>query len=249
MKLSFLTTDDPLYLPDFFARVLARRASDTITIYVVPPLDSCETPLDAARRYARTFGVGAATQLAGRVATARLRRRSIRAIAARHGVRVAEVPDLHDRAVLERLRFEDADALVSVSCPQLFRPSLLRLPRLGVLNVHGAILPHYRGVLPSFWMLANGEREAGVSIHFVDERIDAGALCAQRAFPIEPRESLDRFVARSKAIAADLLIETLDRLEADDLDRHPLDLSRGSYYSWPDASAVRRFRERGCRLW
>src|SRR5439155_302270 len=95
------------------------------------------------------------------------------------------------------------DILISVSCPQIFKKPLIELPPLGILNIHGAILPQYRGVLPSFWMLANGEKKAGVSIYYVDTRIDAGELCGQRIYDIPPDETLDGFLRRSKTIAAD----------------------------------------------
>jgi methionyl-tRNA formyltransferase len=103
--------------------------------------------------------------------------------------------------------------------------------------------------MPSFWMLANGERRAGVSIHFVSEQIDAGDLCGQRVFGIEPTETLDQFLRRSKAIAADLLLEMLDAIERGAVARTPLDLTQGHAYSWPDKESVERFRASGRRLW
>jgi len=153
------------------------------------------------------------------------------------------------QAFLEELVALRPDVVVSVSCPQIFERSLIDLPRKGCLNVHGSILPSYRGIMPSFWMLANGERQAGVSIYFVNEQIDAGDLCGQRTFDIDPNGSLDEFLRRSKALAADLLIEVLRAIEQDYVTRTPLDLTKGSYYSWPDRQAVERFRASGRRLW
>jgi methionyl-tRNA formyltransferase len=98
-------------------------------------------------------------------------------------------------------------------------------------------------------MLANDETQAGVSIYFVNELIDAGDLCGQRVFGIKPNETLDEFLRRSKAVAADLLIEVLRALEEGNVTRTPLDLAHGSYYSWPDKQAVERFRASGRRLW
>src|SRR5207244_2548049 len=103
----------------------------------------------------------------------------------------------------------------------------------------------YRGVMPSFWMLANGEKQAGVSIYWVNEAIDAGDRCGLRVFAVEPAETLDGFIRRSKAIAAELLIDVVAKVEAGTGTREPLDLSGGSYFSWPDAAAVSRFRAAG----
>ncbi len=249
VKLAFLTTDDPIYLPAFYDRVLARRAPDVVALYVVPPLYRRQTPADAAVRYVRTFGIGAAGNLAARVANARLRGRSIAACCARWGVRYEEIADVNAPEFMDRLRADAADVLVSVSTPQIYKRALIEIPRLGILNIHGAILPQYRGVMPSFWMMANGEQQAGVSIYFTDERIDSGERVGLRTFEIGANETLDRFVSRSKGIAAELLLEVLDQVEQGTLERQPLDLESGSYYSWPDADSVRRFRAAGRRLW
>jgi methionyl-tRNA formyltransferase len=249
LKIGFLTTDDPLYLPVFFDHVLGRCRSKVQTVFVVPPLYKKQTPLQAALRYARTFGLVAAGHLTARVLQAKLRKQSIESACRRHGVACEEAADVNAPEFLERLRRQAPDLLVSVSCPQIFKKPLIQLPARGILNIHGAILPQYGGVMPSFWMLANGEKQAGVSIFFVNEKIDAGDLCGQRVFDITPEDTLDSFLKRSKAIAADLLLEVLEQMELGKETRTPLDLSKGSYYSWPDAEAVKRFRAAGRKVW
>jgi methionyl-tRNA formyltransferase len=249
VRIVFLTTDDPIYLPEFFETVLAERAGETERVYVVPPLYKGQSRFRAAARYLRTFGLGAFIGLASRVLGAKLRGRSVESVCRRRGVACSGAEDVNAEDFLDELRALHPDVLVSVSCPQIFKKTLIGLPRLGILNIHGAILPQYRGVMPSFWMLANGETQAGVSIYFVNEQIDAGDLCGQRAFDVHASETLDAFLRRSKRIAADLLLEVLSHLERGSLVRTPLDLSRGSYYSWPDKAAVERFRAAGRRIW
>jgi methionyl-tRNA formyltransferase len=249
LRLAFLTTADPLYLPAFFDRVLDVYSGQTQAVYVVPPLYKEQTSLQAARRYYRTFGLRASASLARRVLQATLERQSVSAVCKRHNVHISEVRDVNAPAFLEELAALEPDVVVSVSCPQIFKTRLIELPRQGCLNVHGSVLPNYRGIMPSFWMLANGETQAGVSIYFVNERIDAGDLCGQRIFDIEPTETLDEFLRRSKAVAAELLIDVLRAMAEGDITRKPLDLAQGSYYSWPDERAVARFRASERRLW
>ena len=248
LNVAFLTTEDPLYLPSFFERVLSVR-TDGSSVFVVPPLYKNQSTRAATWRYVRTFGLGAALGLAAKVARARLRKRSVARVCRSYGVLCEPARDVNDPKFLDRLRAMNTELIVSVSCPQIFKKPLIELAPDGCLNVHGAILPAYRGVLPSFWMLANGEKQAGVSIFFVNEEIDAGDLCGQRIFDIRPDESLDSFLRRSKTIAADLLLEVLGAIERGTVERTPLDLSNGSYYSWPDRKAVRRFYAAGRRVW
>jgi methionyl-tRNA formyltransferase len=248
VKVAYLTTDDPIYLPAFFDRVLAARDDDA-NVFVVPPLYKNQTAGTAARRYLRTFGVRATAGLTARVAATKLGRQSIARSCKRHGVPCANVADVNAPEFLQRLRDLGTELIVSVSCPQIFKQPLIELPPRGCLNIHGALLPAYRGVMPSFWMLANGETNAGVSIFFVNDDIDAGELCAQRSFAVDPNESLDQFLRRSKQIAADLLLELLMRIDTNSVESTPLDLSKGSYYSWPKRADVRRFHAAGRRVW
>jgi methionyl-tRNA formyltransferase len=250
MNISFLTTEDPLYLPMFFELVLpvlARR--HVVRVFSVPPLYKNQSATQAARRYLASFGALATLQLTMRLVRAKIAKQSINYVCRREGIAHQVVSDVNAPEFLNRLRQEATELLVSVSCPQIFRKALIELPRRGILNIHGAILPKYRGVMPSFWMLANGEPQAGVSIYFVNEAIDAGELCGQEIFPIDPDETLDSFICRSKRIAAGLLLRTIDELEQGTVERQPLDLAAGSYYRWPDAPAVRRFFASGRRLW
>ena len=249
MKLVFLTTVDPIYLPEFFARVLDTYGAQTQAVYVVPPLYKDQTPAQAVRRYFQTFGIEGVIGLVWRLLQVRLKRQSIEAVCKERGVRAAAVRDVNAPEFLEELGDMRPDLIVSVSCPQIFKKTLIELPPSGCVNIHGSILPNYRGIMPSFWMLANGESRAGVSIYFVNERIDAGDLCGQRIFAIDPTETLDQFLRRSKAIAADLLLETLDAIERGAVTRTPLDLTQGDLHSWPDKESVERFRASGRRLW
>ena len=98
-------------------------------------------------------------------------------------------------------------------------------------------------------MLANGEKSAGVSVHFVVPEIDAGDLCGQKVFDIRAGESLDAFLRRSKRIGADLLLEVLESIRQGTAQRRPIDPGAGSYHSWPDRKAVRAFRAAGRSVW
>ena len=249
LRLVYLTTDDPLYLPTFFDRVLGERGAQTAAVYVTPPLFKKQTTLQATQRYIRTFGYGAAAHLTARVLAAKVQGRSIAAVCRRRGVPTATVLDVNAPEFLAELRGLAPDVVISVSCPLIFRKPLIELPPRGILNLHGAILPQYRGVMPAFRMLANGETKAGVSIYFVNEDIDAGDLCGQHIFDIPPDDTLDSFLVRSKAVAADLLLDVLRRMEDGTVTSAPLNLAEGSYYKWPDAAAVEQFRKRGRRLW
>lgn len=249
MKVAFLTADDPIYLPSFFHRVLAECAPFTDYVYAVPPLYKGQTPTAAAWRYYRTFGAAAVAGLTKRLLQTKLSRSSINNVCKEHGIPHRVVRDVNAPEFVAELAERGVDVIVSVSCPQIFKQDLLQTPALGCLNVHGALLPRYRGIMPSFWMLANGEREAGVTVYFMNEDIDGGDIAGQRSFEIMPSETLDEFLIRSKRMAAELLIDVLRSLGQGAVPRRPMNLSEGSYYSWPAAQDVERFIAAGHKLW
>jgi methionyl-tRNA formyltransferase len=249
LNVTFLTTDDPIYLPAFFERVLGEYAEKTRAVYIVPPLYHNQNVVQAGLRFYNTFGLEGILGLMRRVLNAKLTKQSISNTCKKWKVNHGVIHDVNAEDFLVDLQKSGADLIVSVGCPQIFKKHLIELPKLGCLNIHGAVLPHYRGILPSFWMLANGENRAGVSIYYVNERIDAGDLCGQIIFDIPPKITLHQFIQQSKALSAELLLDVLKKIENGGIRKQPLNLAEGSYFSWPDPIAVKRFHATEHRLW
>ena len=260
MNIVVLTADEPLYLPAFFTTFLARRGADTRAIFMAPSRYGKDSTFQMVRKYTSAFGPANLWKLAWRTLVAKGRAKlglnqppdrfwSIPAAAHHYGVVCETVPNVNDPAFLDRLREMKTDLIVSVSCPQVFRTPLIELPPLGCLNIHGALLPKYRGIAPSFWMMVNGEERAGVTVFFVNEKIDLGAVVETDEFPILPDETLDQFVVRSKQLHCQAVLRAIDRVEQDNVESRPLSNEGATYFSFPTREAYRQFRQRGRRLW
>lgn len=260
MNIVFLTADEPLYLPTFFRDVLRSRGRDVRAVFVVPPRYGKDSSLKMAWKYLRAFGFLNLFRLVVRTLRAKVcdrlgighsrdRFHSVPAAAARFDIPCERVPDVNNPLFLDRLRGMRTDLIVSVSCPQLFRKPLIQLPPRGCLNMHGALLPHYRGIAPSFWMMARGETKAGVTVFLVNEDIDAGDVVEVEAFDILPDETLDAFIIRSKRIAGEALLRAIERIERGQVETRPLRKEEGSYFGFPTRQAYRSFRQRGRKLW
>lgn len=113
----------------------------------------------------------------------------------------------------------DADAGVVVAYGRILPPSYLAAPRRGCLNVHFSLLPKYRGAAPVNWAIVRGERETGVTTMQIDEGLDTGAIYLQRATEIGAEETAPELLARLAETGAELLGETLTRL--DELEPRP----------------------------
>lgn len=112
----------------------------------------------------------------------------------------------------------------------MLKEPLLRIPRRGALNMHGSLLPKYRGRVPVNWAIIKGERETGASLHYMEVKPDAGDLVDQQAVPILPDDTALEVFNKVTFAAEVVLDRALPALIAGKAPRQPLDLKAGSYF-------------------
>ena len=259
MKIAILTADENLYLPSFFARLLS-GCDDIDTIYYTPPGHGKDkSKLGMVKKYFNAFGLINLLNLLIRIMYARLldnlklgtkdKGYSISGSAASHKISCQSIEDINSSEFIKKISDDRIDLIVSVSCPQIFKKDLINVAPLGCLNIHGAPLPKYRGLLPSFWMMKNGETKAAVTVFMVNEGIDSGDIVTTKYFNIKKDESLHKFILRSKKIHCDALLESIQEVDKSNLQLKTLDLIGGSYFGFPTRAAYIEFKENGCKLW
>ncbi len=155
---------------------------------------------------------------------------SVAALAAEHGIRTVTPVDANTADwVAEGVRAKP-EFLFSFYYRHLLSPAWLAVPSRGALNLHGSLLPKYRGRAPVHWAILKGERETGASLHYMVEKPDAGALVDQEAVPIGENDEALEVSQRVSAAAARVVARSLPRLIAGTAAAVPLDLARGSYF-------------------
>ena len=113
------------------------------------------------------------------------------------------------------------DAIVVVAYGRLIPPWMLELPRLGCVNLHGSLLPKYRGAAPIQWAVANGDAETGVSTMKLDAGMDTGDVLGERRVPIGPDTLASDLFPQLASLGAALVVETLEALAAGTLTGRP----------------------------
>lgn len=129
------------------------------------------------------------------------------------GLRVYQPEKMRDPAVISRLHELKPDVIVVVAYGQIIPLDVLAIPARGVLNVHASLLPRHRGAAPIAYAILAGDRETGVTIMKMDEQLDHGPILATRKTLIGTRENAAELTARLAEMGADLLVETLSRLD------------------------------------
>lgn len=115
---------------------------------------------------------------------------------------------------LEELKKLAPDVIVVVAFGQLLPVSVLTLPKYGCVNVHASLLPMYRGAAPLQWVIINGEKVSGVTTMQMDKGLDTGDMLLKEEVAIEPKETYETYHNKLSVVGAQLLIKTLDGLEA-----------------------------------
>jgi methionyl-tRNA formyltransferase len=155
---------------------------------------------------------------------------SVQQLAKADGLKVATPDSPNTAQWIAQGAVLNPDFIFSFYYRYLLDRAWLAMPRLGALNIHGSLLPKYRGRAPVHWAIIHGETMTGASLHYMVEKPDAGALVDQEAVPIlENDTALDVSIKVADA-ARTLLRRSLPRLIAGSAPSVPLDLKKGSYY-------------------
>ena len=259
MKIGFITQEDSFTIPQNIQRVLSLRGIEAALIAAV----DCKNSLDNRKlTFAKGFGSFQASRMAAEMIFARFmdlldsgsvyrlldRKRSIKAVARCNNIPFRRIQKVNDEPFVSDIEALHLDLIISYSAPTVFGPRLLKAARLGCINLHCSPLPLYAGVLPSFWVLYDRATEGGATVHFMDDKIDNGAILAQRKIPVPPHVSMFRWIHMTKAVGGELMAETVVRLRDGKIEPMPNDISVGSYYSWPTIQQMQEFRMCGGRL-
>jgi methionyl-tRNA formyltransferase len=136
----------------------------------------------------------------------------VKKFAVEHKLRIIQPEKLKAKKFIEELKEVNADIFVVVAFRML--PEIIwNLPRYGTINVHGSLLPKFRGAAPINWAIIGGEKETGVTTFKLDHEIDTGAILGQKKCSIEENDDFGTMYEKMKVLGAELLIETLNKIE------------------------------------
>ena len=155
---------------------------------------------------------------------------SVAAVAAEYGIPVRVPDDPNTPELVADIAALEPDFLFSFYYRRMLGAPLLAIPPLGALNMHGSLLPKFRGRAPVNWAVLAGERETGATLHYMVEKPDAGDLVAQMAVPILPDDTAHEVFAKVTVAAEIVLDRSLPALVAGTAPRIRQDLVQGSYY-------------------
>lgn len=258
--------DDPFFLTKVLDKYLREFGDSTVGINVQPNTQGKRTVVQTAMDLLKMYGLWYFQWKLRNFLWAKVKAKvfngllgsttrcyTVASVAKKYGVPVHYTHDVNSPEFRRLLRDLGVDFIVSISGTMLYKKALREETPYGIVNCHGALLPKYRGLMPSFWTLANGETEGGVSVHFVDAKLDNGPIVVQKRYRIHSHDTLEDIMSRSKDLAAEAIIECVRKVEDAARRGAPPDCipnpeAELSHFSMPTKVDVDRFRKNGHRF-
>jgi methionyl-tRNA formyltransferase len=171
--------------------------------------------------------------------------KTIRETSEGFNINYIKINDVNDDDFINYLLEKRIEVIIN-SGNQIYRKKILS--KIKVLNRHSAILPSYGGLLPIFWQLLNGEKEGGVTLHWIDEKIDEGKIAYCERFPISNTNSMISLYKKAFEISLVLCDKAIKDISKNVYTESIMDLSGKSYYSWPSWKQIKLFNERKLKI-
>jgi methionyl-tRNA formyltransferase len=146
-----------------------------------------------------------------------------------------EFSNINEGEGLAYVRQFNPDLIISIRFGQMFKSSVIDIPRFGIINLHSGVLPDYRGILATFWAMLNDETHIGCTLHYVTDRtIDTGEIIGIYKIPADNKRSLLWNIAALYEGGTALILNTLEKLNSKrPITAHPQDNSAARYFPFP----------------
>jgi len=258
MRILVITEEDEFYLP-LSIDYLIKNCPYKIVEVVRAKNPLLPSKFIAARKFYAAFGLGQVLSHGLRVAKAKVldslpwlnftdRYYSVKAVCKAHNKKFSYADNINSPDFLQHCQGLKINLIASVSPTQIFKKRLINIPKYGCINIHTAKLPKYRGLYPTYWAMAYGDKTVGISIHYIEEGIDTGKIILQDDVEILQHTTLDYMLKATKLKGVQLLIEAISQIAEGTVQAFYPE-GKGTYFSFPTLESYRKFKSHGYKLW
>jgi len=258
MRILIITEEDEFYLPLSVDYLLKNSGAEVLEVVCARnPL--LPNKFKAARKFFNAFGLSPMLSHGWRLFKAKAldafawlnptdRYYSIKRVCKARNIPYSYSENINSPDFLRHCRDLNIDLIASVSPTQIFKDGLINLPRHGCINIHTAKLPNYRGLYPTYWAMACGEKTIGISIHYIEKGIDTGKIILQDEVEVPPHTTLDHMLRVTKLKGAELLVKVIRQIAEGTVQAFYPE-GEGTYFSFPTPESYKNFKKHGYKLW
>ena len=253
MRIIILTQDEPFYLAEninYLLNNLPERTEVVATVlFNASPFGGKKTFIQKIKETINIFGLQFFLYYGIKLFLAKFNsNKKVSEILEKHNIKKIRLQKgINTKESVEILKSYNPDLLISIAGNQIFKEQIFNLAPKGCLNLHTALLPKYRGLMPSFWVLKNNEKQTGVSIFFVDKGIDSGEIVVQKTIDIGNMTQAE-LIKHSKKIGMDAIIESIEKIRDNNVKLIPNNDTEQTYFTFPTKEDVKEFKKVGKRF-
>jgi methionyl-tRNA formyltransferase len=250
MKIIIITQNEPFYLAKnlkYFVSLLPDHSKIVgCVVATASPFGKQESFIKKAKKTYDVFGFEFFIHYSIKFLKSRIDRNTkVCRVLKDNGIPIITLDSpINDKKSVDRIKYFQPDLLVSILGNQIFKAPILNLAPKGCINLHTALLPKYRGLMPTFWAMRNNEKYTGVSVFFVDEGIDSGPIIVQEKFEIGILTQ-EQLINRTKKIGMELIAKSIDLIHKDEVELMENNTEEKTYYTFPTKRDVLGFKEMG----
>lgn len=151
-------------------------------------------------------------------------------VAEKYNIKLYEEKNINELEFIEKIRALDIDLITSVNFEQILKKDIINLPKKGCINTHASLLPKYRGRAPLNWAILNGEKEVGVTVHYIEEGIDTGDIIIQEKIIVEDGDYISDVLEKIKSIYPYVVYKAITLIQKNKTEIIKQDIKAGSYF-------------------
>lgn len=254
MDVIIMTQETPFFLAENLDYLFSSLSSDinisACVLFEASPFEKNDHLPGKIFKTWQIFGTGFLLNYGTRyIANKFKKEKQVSHVLKKHSIPIIKLSkSINASSSLSKIQSFHPDLLISIAGNQIYKQELLNIAPKGCLNLHTALLPKYRGLMPTFWVLKNQEKETGVSVFLVDDGIDSGPILVQKRIPINGI-SHRKLIKKTKKIGMDAVIEAVNQVNRGQYQLIPNNDDKSTYFSFPTREDVRIFKERGKRFY
>ena len=249
MRIILFTQEDPFYLVESTKDLIQKIHKDgkhfLIQAIITPPspFGRKETFKKKAVKTYQIFGLGFFLHYSFKFLLRKIiLRKSVKKVLNDYNVPVIKIEDtINSKKNVDFIKSLKADLILIIAGNQIIKKRVLDSTKYGVFNVHSSLLPNYKGLMPSFWVLKNKEPKTGVTLYQLTEGIDDGPIIACKEFKLDSGITQSKLVKELKILANDLIIESIDMITNR---KNYKIIKGGSYFKFPTSVDVKEFKKK-----
>ena len=253
MRIILITQNEPFYLAEnisYLLKIIPKHSEVVAAVVAKPsPFGKKENFLNKVTRTYKIFGMKFFLYYSIKFILNSFRKyKSLNFVLKKNSIKKIQLnKSINHKESIELIKSYKPDLLVSILGNEIFKKPIINLAKQGCLNLHTALLPKYRGLMPSFWVLKKDEKFTGVSVFFVDEGIDSGPIIVQKKIEIK-NYSQQKLIYLTKKIGMEAIAEAIDLIKNNSYELIQNDNNEKTYYSFPTRKDVKEFIASGKRF-